>query len=210
MLNDFDHIVFDEFHTIESRGFGIGAICSVLAARMEGFQTKVSFLSATPLNLSPVLTSCGLSTEHFVFLEERVTEQGRFIHGDVKLEFTIAPSLVNLLGTKQREIQEYIGRGRQVIVIYDRLDHLKLQQNLLSRLIQEIGIPSDRVLVIDSIDDSSRAGQTRHGFSCGRFQDPDQHDLIVATSSVEMGVTFRAGDMLVMEPGFKPMNFLQR
>ena len=64
--------------------------------------------------------------------------------------------------------------------------------------------------MIDSIDDSSRAGQTRHGFSCGRFQDPDQHDLIVATSSVEMGVTFRAGDMLVMEPGFKPMNFLQR
>jgi hypothetical protein len=36
------------------------------------------------------------------------------------------------------------------------------------------------------------------------------YDLILATASVEMGVTFRNANLMLMEPGFEPMNFLQR
>lgn len=211
LLNDFDHIVFDEFHTIESRGFGLGVLCSVLAARLkENFRAKVSFLSATPLNLMPVLKSIGLREEDSVFLEEPVGEEGRTIHGDVRLEFITKNSLIGLLESKENEVREFLEENRQIIVIYDGLDNLKLQQERLFRFVQKLQINPQRVLIINSIDDSSQAGRTRHGFSSGRFQDPDQHDIIVSTSSVEMGVTFRSGDMLVMEAGFEPMNFLQR
>ena len=34
--------------------------------------------------------------------------------------------------------------------------------------------------------------------------------VLIATASVEMGVTFRAANLLFMEPGFEPLNFLQR
>jgi CRISPR-associated endonuclease/helicase Cas3 len=34
--------------------------------------------------------------------------------------------------------------------------------------------------------------------------------VLIATASVEMGVTFRAANVMLMEPGFAPMNFLQR
>jgi hypothetical protein len=65
-------------------------------------------------------------------------------------------------------------------------------------------------LVINSIEDSHSGWRTAVGFRCGRHQDPDQFAVIIATASIEMGVTFRAANLMFMEPGFAPMNFLQR
>ena len=48
------------------------------------------------------------------------------------------------------------------------------------------------------------------GCFVGRQQNPDDFSVLIATASVEMGVTFRAANMMLMEPGFAPMNFLQR
>jgi hypothetical protein len=44
----------------------------------------------------------------------------------------------------------------------------------------------------------------------GRKRNPHDFDLILATASVEMGVTFRNANFMLMEPGMEPMNLLQR
>ncbi|MBF0240785.1 MAG: DEAD/DEAH box helicase, partial [SAR324 cluster bacterium] len=209
-LTDFHHIVFDEFHTIEPRGFGLAGLFAVLAAHLQGIRAKISFLSATPLNLQPVLRELGVPPEKMVLLCESVGPEGRPIHGDVQLHWTEHPRLVEVLTEQAPLIQQTIQAGNQVMVIYDRLDELKRQQSELSRFVDDIGLDHHRVLIINSIDDSSQSGQSYHGFARGRQHDPDQFDLIVATASVEMGVTLRACYFLIMEPGFAPMNFLQR
>ena len=73
-----------------------------------------------------------------------------------------------------------------------------------------MGLCPQAVLLVNSIDDSSIRPDTPEGFACGSKCNPDDFSLIVATSSVEMGVSLRAADVLLMEPGREPLNFLQR
>ena len=54
LLSNFEHIVFDEFHTISPRGFGLAGMIAKLAAEADGVRARVSFLSATPLDIRPV------------------------------------------------------------------------------------------------------------------------------------------------------------
>ena len=62
--------------------------------------------------------------------------------------------------------------------------------------------------MINSMDDSvDRAEDGR--FTFGHLNDPTRFKVLIATSSVEMGVTFRAG-LILMEPGHDPCSFVQR
>jgi len=74
LLTGFDHIVFDEFHTIEPRGFGLAGLLARLVAVPEaqgpGFgSARLSFLSAAPLDLIPVLTRLGVPEQAIAVLE---------------------------------------------------------------------------------------------------------------------------------------------
>ncbi len=216
LMTDFEHIVFDEFHTIDPRGFGLAAALSILAARRTGVRAKVSFLSATPLRLRPVLEKLGIPSDAIHELKETVGPQqhetDRAIHGDVRLHLSDAPRLVDVLESQSERIQAYLQRdpNHQMVVIYDRLDELKRQQPAWQALVSQWQIPEEKVLVINSLDDSGRQSETNEGFASGRKHSPDDFSIIFATASVEMGVTFRKGDLLFMEPGFAPMNFVQR
>ncbi len=216
VLDDFDHIVFDEFHTIEARGFGLAALFAKLAsvpteAGSIGYgQARVSLLSATPLDIKPVLEKLGVPDSQIAELHECITPEGRPLHGDVRLILESQPDMPAVLQQHLDKVREEVAQNRQVVLIYNALADLKRQLPDLIRLLKGAGIPADKVLVINSIDDSGNNTQSGYGYHAGRKQNPDDFNILIATASVEMGVTFRAANLMLMEPGFAPMNFLQR
>lgn len=216
LLDDFDHIVFDEFHTIEERGFGLAAVFARLLTveRESGVRgygsAKLSFLSATPLDLLPTLQQVGVPREHVAVLREDLVDDGRPLHGDVVLALEQASSLSELILKHLPEIATEMKENRQVVAIFDSVANLERDLTALARKLAEGGIDLSRVLVINSIRDSVRRGLTEAGLAFGRKQNPHDFDLILATASVEMGVTFRQANFMLMEPGMEPMNFLQR
>jgi CRISPR-associated endonuclease/helicase Cas3 len=209
LLSNFEHIVFDEFHTISARGFGLAGLIAKLAAEADGVRAKVSFLSATPLDIRPVLRKLDVPEKCIVDLHEELTESGRWVHGEVRLLLSNEPRLSDLVRDHAEAIRHEIEKGRQVVVIYDRLHDLMLQLFDMQAALREAGVGQGRALLINSISDSTVGDDGTGFFAVGRQQPPERFDVLIATASVEMGVTFRA-DMLFMEPGFEPMNFLQR
>jgi CRISPR-associated endonuclease/helicase Cas3 len=216
LLDDFDHIVFDEFHTIEERGFGLAALFArlVTVEREDGVfgygTAKVSFLSATPLDLLPTLERVGIPSEQVATLREELVAEGRPLHGDVALTLEESPSLSELILAHLPEISAELAQDRQVVAIFDSVADLERNLEALVRKLSVGGIALSRVLVINSIRDSVPQGMSDAGLTFGRKQDPLKFDLILATASVEMGVTFRNANLMFMESGMEPMNFLQR
>lgn len=215
-LDNFDHIVFDEFHTIEARGFGLAALFAKLATVSTeqgevGYGcAKISLLSATPLAICPVLEKLGIASEHIAELHETITTQGRPLHGDVRLDLLDMVNMPAVLQHCASQVQAEVKQQRQVVIIYNALANLRRDLPQLAQQFQALGIAAQQVLVINSIDDSGHNAESSYGFAVGRQQDPDQFSILIATASVEMGVTFRAANLMLMEPGFAPMNFLQR
>lgn len=215
LLNDFDHIVFDEFHSIEARGFGLAGLLARLASvpldNRVGFgEARISFLSATPLNIKPILEQLGVPVNAIAVFEEVLTDSGRPLHGDVTLQWVEEKTLPALIEKQGERFTAEIAAGHQVVVIYDALANLQRDLAQVGKLLDTMGIAPNRVLVINSIDVSGPDGRHPCGFFSGRRQNPDHFDCILATSSVELGLTFRDCRFMVMEPGFLPINFLQR
>ena len=144
ILDAFDHIVFDEFHTIDPRGFGLAATFAGLAAADPSLRAKVSFLSATPLDLLPTLTGLGVAPEKAAILAEEVVGDGRAIHGDVTLELVGAETLTDLVIARMAEIAAEIRAGRQVVVVYDRHRDLLAGRRRLEEAVRRAGLaPED-------------------------------------------------------------------
>ncbi len=216
LLNDFDHIVFDEFHTIEERGFGLAAVFARLLTveRDDGVRgyggAKLSFLSATPLDLSESFKQISVPENQVSVLQEELVVDGRPLHGDVALSLEDEPTLSALMLKHLPAIAAELQRGRQVVAIFDSVANLERELTALVRKLAAGGIDLSRVLVINSIRDSVARGLTDAGLAFGRKQNPHNFGLILATASVEMGVTFRRANFMLMEPGLEPMNLLQR
>lgn len=209
LLSNFEHIVFDEFHTISARGFGLAGLLAKLAAEAGGVRAQISFLSATPLDIRPVLRRLEIPDERTVELHEKLTESGRAVHGDVRLILQDAPQLAQLVRNHIEAVKSELRSGRQVVVVYNALSDLIQQRTTMREVLREAGVAPGRALLINSISDSTTGDDGTDFFRVGREQAPEKFDVLVATSSVEMGVTFRA-NLLFMEPGFEPLNFLQR
>ncbi|MEA3278396.1 MAG: DEAD/DEAH box helicase, partial [Pseudomonadota bacterium] len=215
LLTDFDHIVFDEFHSIEARGFGLAALFARLVTveldnRVGYGRAKISFLSATPLDLLPTLVQVGVPESRAVVLHEELVADGRPLHGDVRLKLADAPRLYDLILRHLPDIATELGAGNQAVVIYNALADLERDLPGLARELIDGGIDPSRVLVVDSVRDSIEYSLHQAGFAIGRRRDPLAYDLILATASVELGVTFRNANLMLMEPGFEAMSFLQR
>ena len=208
VLNAFDHIVFDEFHTIEARGFGLAALFAKLAPHFG--RAKISFLSATPVNNKPVLLRLGVEAEHIAELSETLVKKGRWLHGNVQLTIADTPSMHALIQQQMALIQQEVTAQRQVVIIYNALGDLRRDLIPLARQFNAAGIAAEQVLVINSIDDSGGNNRLQCGFHVGQKRNPDDFSVLIATASVEIGVTFRAANVMLMESGFEPMNFLQR
>ena len=207
-LRYFDHIVFDEFHTIDDRSFGLACLFSLLAvAERRG---KVSFLSATPIDVTKVLERLGVGDGEVEQISEEIVAGHppghRPIHGDVTLSLREC-SLSESFGLSINAVRESIAGNRTVIVIYDSLQRLKQEEPAIQGMLIRAGLQDARILAINSIDDSTRKpGEPRRG---RRYEDPRQYDVLLCTSSVEIGVTFRS-NLMFMEPGFGLASFMQR
>jgi len=215
LLCQFDHIVFDEFHTIEARGFGMAAVLAKLAAVLvDRCRAKISFLSATALDIKPTLLDLGVPEEQIKPLEETITydcaDSDRPIHGNVELLFEQTERLVDLIAEHANEIRAEIESGHLVVVIYNKLADLQRQSKEIATFLETLGIKKNKRLLINSIDGSRRGeAEFKVDFQFGSDKNPNDFDVLIATSSVEMGVTFKTR-LLFMEPGFEPLNFLQR
>ena len=207
-LRYFDHIVFDEFHTIDDRSFGLACLFSLLAvAERRG---KVSFLSATPIDVTKVFERLGVGDGEVEQISEEIVAghppRHRPIHGDVTLSLREC-SLSESFGLSINAVRESIAGNRTVIVIYDSLQRLKQEEPAIQGMLIRAGLQDARILAINSIDDSTRKpGEPRRG---RRYEDPRQYDVLLCTSSVEIGVTFRS-NLMFMEPGFGLASFMQR
>ena len=207
-LRRFDHIVFDEFHSIDDRAFGLACLFSLLAVAER--QGKVSLLSATPIDVTKVLEQAGVGQDSVDKIVEEVvdghTPGNRPIHGNVALsvhERSLPESIVLNIDA----VRASIARGFTVIVIYDSLERLKREEPSIRNTLVEAGLPNARILAINSIDDSEqKPGEPRRG---RRYADPDEYGALLCTSSVEVGVTF-SSTLMFTEPGFGLASFVQR
>ena len=207
-LRRFDHVVFDEFHTIDDRSFGLVCLLSMLAVSER--RGKVSLLSATPIDITRVLERVGVGSGELDTIAEEITDGHpaghRPIHGNVTISVS-AVSLPELVARNMDAVRASIVGGHTVIVIYDSLTRLKQDAATIRKTLVEGGVPSDRVLAINSIDDSERKpGEPRRG---RRYDDPRNYDVLVCTSSVEVGVTFQS-TLMFTEPGHGLASFVQR
>ena len=204
----FNHIVFDEFHTIDDRSFGLACLLSLLAASEH--RGKVSLLSATPIDITKVLERVGVRPEDTETIAEEVVDGHppghRPIHGNVSILLREC-SLAESITLDMSAVRASIAHGRTVIVIYDSLERLKREETAVRKTLIDAGVPGAGILTINSIDDSERKpGEPRRG---QRYADPRDYDVLLCTSSVEIGVTFRS-TLMFTEPGHGLASFVQR
>ena len=204
----FDHIVFDEFHTINDRSFGLACLFSLLAVKER--RGKVSLLSATPVDVTGILERMGVGRDEVEKIAEEIVDRHapahRPIHGNVAVSVR-KRRIPDSIESSIDGVRATIAAGRAVVVIYDSLERLKLDEPEIRGILEEAGLPSARILALNSIDDSRRRpGESRRG---RRYADPRDYDVLLCTSSVEVGVTFRS-TLMFMEPGFGVASFAQR
>ena len=204
----FDHLVFDEFHTIDDRSFGLACLLSQLAVTER--QGRVSLLSATPIDVTRILKQTGVGADDVEKISEAIVDghppRHRPIHGNVTISLREC-SLPRSFELSIDQVRASIAGGRTVIVIYDSLERLKRDEPEIRSILSDGGVPDARVLSINSIDDSERhPGESGRG---RRYEDPRNYDLLLCTSSVEIGVTFRS-TLMFTEPGHGLASFVQR
>lgn len=212
-----DHVVVDEFHTVDARGMGLACALATITTQIEG-AARVTFLSATPIDIRSTLISFGIEPEKISVRQEDVvtgaaaeTPGLRAVHGDVTLRIEIGSGLLEALRAHEAKVRATLARqdaGRQLVVIYDSVKRLMSEKTALAAFFDGLGVSSDERLAINSMDDSVE-GANDGAFTFGSLNDPTRFKVLVATSSVEMGVTFKAG-MIVMEPGHDACSFVQR
>ncbi len=207
-LRRFDHVVFDEFHTIDDRAFGLACLFSLLAVTER--QGKVSLLSATPVDVTNVLERTGVAPDDVEKIAEEIVEGHppghRPIHGNVTVSLRDC-SLLESVRLSLDEVRGSIAKRHAVIVIYDSLQRLKQEEPAIRAMLHVIGVREQRILMIDSIDDSERKpGEPRRGY---HYPDPRDYDVLLCTSSVEVGVTFHS-TLMFMDPGHDLASFVQR
>lgn len=215
LLQQLDHLVFDEAHTLNERAYGLVHLLMILVADLHQQNPaagwlKLSLLSATHGNLFAKLIEPGLLPDGSVHcFDERIADKDydRAIHGDVQVEFHDAP----LLDTAQTLLPALLAEaeaGDALLLIYDALARFAQDEAELARLFAAHGIKPEQVILINGQDKQSRLSWGSSGFDGGRLPLP-RHKIIIGTSAVEMGVNFKVKRALI-EHGLDAAALLQR
>jgi CRISPR-associated endonuclease/helicase Cas3 len=218
LMGSLDRIVFDEFHLIQARGFGLVSLCAGLAVNgpwgresTDGAaRAKVSLLSATPVDIGPVMRRLGISVSQDSVIAERLVDaeklctEDRMLHGDVAVTFARADSPLDLLREMQADIA-VLPAGQSAVVLYDALKDLQRDVPGLKGVAEALGLLAQDAFLVDSSIDAQRDAPW-----CGRNKTLDNRRLIAATSTIEVGVTIPGLSLMIMDPGFSPLSFMQR
>jgi len=211
IVSQFDRIVYDEFHVIEERGLGLMTTLA-FAARSWGAEDRAErraslyFLSATPVDLRPVLSTLGFDIndpDEVRMIGETITgEGGRALHGDVEIEFHEGATIKSHL-SRNRNLLEVCQGGTKGIFIYDSVRDLREQQDALIEILRDER-PEASILI-----DSGQHAQIETEIS-GRSKRIEDKDFVIGTSTIEMGVTIPNTRLMVTNPGIGPSSLLQR
>lgn len=212
LIQYYDHIVFDEYHTYDPRGLGLVFSIATFSSRLSGHRAKVNLLSATPIEISHLLIEFGVPIEEIAILKENIitgtkadTGNHRAVHGDVQIVYENS-TIFDQLKSQINLVQEYLSEGSQVVIIFDSLERLQAEKPKFAALFESINIQISERLVINSADDSSNGDNY---FECGWDKNPLDYKILMCTSSVEMGATFKT-KIIFMESGQSALSHLQR
>ncbi len=203
MVERFSYIVIDEFHLLDERSFSFSCLFALMASGLKRLQpeaavSKIMFLSATPTSIAPALLKVGVLPEEMTRIDERITQEGRALHGDVVLDMLECPSLMELAETFEEEIQATLQKHQKVLVLFDSLLTLQKAQGDIHQMVHRLKLSADEVLIDSSIDRQRGA------------QALSSAKIVFSTSTFEQGLTIPDLTFAIIDPGLRPMNFLQR
>ena len=207
-LKRFDHVVLDEFHTIDDSSFGLASLLSLLAVNEK--KCRLSLMSATPVDVTGILAKLGVETNEIETIAEQVVPGHppghRPIHGDVEISLSDR-GVADLIEGNLGDVTAGIREGYTAIAIFDSLERLKKDIPRIRAALMRAGVASDRILEINSQADATiRPGEPARGRV---YADPHNYDVLLCTSSVEVGVSFRS-TLMFMDAGYGPASFVQR
>ena len=213
LMGAFDHIVFDEFHLIDERMFALAGFLAGLAKERLFGTAKVHLLSATPIDIQSALASVGVAGDQVVRVVDETILQGadldaaggRALHGDVEFRFVEADSPLDVAEPFLEEARAMVAAADRALVIYDGLARHQRDQAHWRALLEDAGFASERCLFDSSLDGARVVDGVAN-----RERSLETMDVVVATSTVEVGVTIPRLRLVLMEPGFNPASFLQR
>mgnify|MGYP000881515404 FL=1 len=222
IFDQVDWLVFDEAHLLTERAMGFLALWAVLIGyrRMRcGERTRLALLSATHGAWVDFLanrdrdTLVGLPPAWVGYREETTLDldgaspdvPSRPIHHEVTVHVRqgkireLAPQLV----------PELLARHHRVLLIYDSLAALGLDESLLATAVRAVGLADAEGFVVNSQDKQLErtAGSAR--FRSGR-QIPSESRLIVGTSAIEVGLNLAEATAMISDKGLNAAALLQR
>lgn len=196
----FQAIVFDEFH-LYSPSQVAGVLNTVLLMRAAGFRHKLVFLSATPHRyLLKALRLAGLNTaivdpKNQGFYSDRGGVGWRQINQAVNLELMPTDRASAWIEANSRQILDFWleNPGSKGAIILNSVASAKRVKRLLSKLFAEHGLKV-----------SENTGFTDYE----EVQNAIAADLVVGTSTLDVGVDFRINWLLF--EGHDAPSFIQR
>ena len=211
LLWRFQHLVFDEAHTLNTRAFGLLHLWITLIAYRHQLKVgapKLTLLSATHSDLlKKLLQEDYLPAEFMISFDEEISEKpDRHIHGDVQIHVHDDTSILAL--TRQYAADLLREQGK-LLLIYDSLKQITQDESELAQLFcDNFGLQPNEVIMINGQDKHLPRSAGSSGFDAGRYPEK-RHRIIIGTSAVEMGVNF-AINAAIMEPGLDAAALLQR
>ncbi|GEM_PF-1480589 len=216
LLQQIDHLIFDEAHTLNERAYGLVHLMMVFVAglhqqNLDAGWLKLSLLSATHSNLFAKFIESNLlpyGTVHC--FDEQITdkEYDRAIHGDVQVEFH-DQSLLETIQTLMPNLLAQLEAEMAVLLIYDSLAQFAKDEAALAQLfIEKLGLMRNQVILINGQDKQGVISWGCSGFDGGTLPLP-RHKIIIGTSAVEMGVNFKVNHAII-EHGLDAAALLQR
>jgi hypothetical protein len=181
-------VVFNEFHTIEARGMGLSCAIALLVTKVRD-AARVTFLSATPIDVRATLVSFGIPEEAILVAAEEVvtgaaarTPGLRALHGDVRVRIERGEGLLPALERHRALVLSTLARsdeGSQVVLVYDSVCRLLTDKAALAAWFEGIGVGAGQRLAVNSADD----GIAREDglFAIGREARPGEFKILVAT-----------------------------
>lgn len=199
LLTDFDYIVFDEFHSLDSKSFALAGSMAILGNKLKEEGHTISqflFLSATSIDLTNYFSGMQIKKDDIEFINESILNKdyNRSIHGNMHLHF-IKESPVNIL----KEVLQIKPNNEKLVLISDSLrNHIEYQMEYKNIWLEYNNSASEEdILFSSSLDNKTKS-------------DINDYPFIIATSTVEMGVNINNLNYLIIEPGFNPASFIQR
>jgi len=209
----FDHIVFDECHTLTARALGLIYLWLNLVVRNQSNRVHLTLMSATPSHLwRHLIEQTNLEAEVAEFQEQVQTPPDttpppnfRMIHGDVSIAVQDAP-----IGTVIADhLPTLLQRHRRVLIIHDALWRLSQSNSEFENFLRHCQIDPSEVFLISGQERQAGTVLDQVAFQTGPSPQP-HHRIVLGTSALELGITYADITAAILDPGRTASSLIQR